>query len=155
MSFQLATLTANPGLIRDTVLATLRETDAAWQRRIHPLLSRLEKVGPTPCNDTAAVSIRSLHCQQLPDFRIEMTWTFSSWVPLVSKLLPNDTVTIYKRGSNFRMDSTLLGMEKMRWQRGQISVLLCGLDSAHPGSIFILDRGGKPVQQSFKGTLHH
>lgn len=63
-----------------------------------------------------------------------MHWQFRSWVPLVSRLLPHDTLVLWKRGSSFRMDSTLLGMDGLRWQRGNVSVLLHGKDMPHPGA---------------------
>lgn len=55
----------------------------------------------------------------MPDFDITMEWQFSSWIPFVSRILPNDTVRLRKRGSSLRMDSTLLGMEGMSWARGK------------------------------------
>lgn len=50
----------------------------------------------------------------------------SSWVPLISKILPNDVCKIYKLGSKIRLDSTLIDFNEMKWERGDISFLFCG-----------------------------
>lgn len=57
----------------------LRETDAAWVRRLPKLLPRLEA---------------------MKDFYMEINWVFRSWVPLVSKVLPTDSVRSECGGEN-------------------------------------------------------
>ena len=84
----------------------LADTDRAFQRRVPGLLAGLAA---------------------LPDFEIQMRWEFSSWLPLVSRILPNDDIVIYKRGSSIRMDSTLLGLAGLSWERGHISNLILGM----------------------------
>lgn len=64
--------------------------------------------------------------KSLDDFFVELHWEFSSWVPLISKLLPNDVCKIYKQGSKIRLDSTLIDFNEMSWQRGDITFLFCG-----------------------------
>lgn len=64
--------------------------------------------------------------KSLDDFFVELHWEFSSWVPLISKLLPNDVCRIYKLGSKIRLDSTLIDFNEMSWQRGDITFLFCG-----------------------------
>lgn len=59
-----------------------------------------------------------------PDFSVDLKWHFSSWVPFLSNLCPEDTVRIQKRGMKVRMDMTLLGFENMRWVRGNRTILL-------------------------------
>lgn len=120
----LAALTCNADLVRTAVLAMLRETDAAFSRRLPGLQAALAK---------------------LPDFSLKIVWTFSSWVPLVSGLLPSDTWWISKRGSSLRLDSTLLGMSGMRWERGSLSLLLWGADMPRPGALFVLDNERKTM----------
>lgn len=115
---QVAALTANTDLIRTAVLAFLGETDAAFDRRLPTLQAAL---------------------RAMPDFTLRMTWEFSSWVPLVSRLLPSDVYTIYKRGSSLRLDTTLLAMSGLKWERGSISLVLWGDDMPSPGAMYVMD----------------
>jgi len=56
----------------------------------------------------------------LPDFEMEMKWEIKSWVPLVSRFCPYDTYKIYKRGSSFRVDTTIVGVNGIKFQRGDL-----------------------------------
>jgi hypothetical protein len=115
---QVAAMTANPDLVRTAVVSMLKELDLAWERRIPKHLEKL---------------------RAMPDFTMTMSWDFTSWVPLVSTLLPRDTVVIRKRGTALRIDSTLLGFSGMSWGRGSISFLIQGEEQGNPGAWFVMD----------------
>lgn len=51
---------------------------------------------------------------------------FSSPVPLVSRICPNDVCRIWKSGAKLRVDITLLGFENMSWIRGRRSFIFKG-----------------------------
>lgn len=54
---------------------------------------------------------------------------FSSSVPLVSRICPNDVCRIWKSGAKLRVDITLLGFENMSWIRGRRSFIFKGEDN--------------------------
>jgi hypothetical protein len=121
-AIHISSLTGNPDLVRTSVMAFLRETNDAFERRLPALMSRFEA---------------------MPDFTLRMKWELKSWLPLVSSLLPTDEYTIHKRGSSLRLDSTLLGMNGLKWERGNLSLLLWGRDMPQPGSVRVLDWDSK------------
>ncbi|KAJ3445074.1 hypothetical protein M0812_10938 [Anaeramoeba flamelloides] len=77
--------------------------------------------------------------KQLPDFMMKMNWEMNTWFPFLTRILPNDEYIIWKCGSNIRVDCTLIGLDKKKWIRGSISILLTGLDTSTPGEVFIID----------------
>ncbi|GAB1290041.1 Ankyrin repeat domain-containing protein 13A [Apodemus speciosus] len=67
--------------------------------------------------------------EDAPDFYVQMKWEFTSWVPLVSRICPNDVCRIWKSGAKLRVDITLLGFENMSWIRGRRSFIFKGGDN--------------------------
>lgn len=63
---------------------------------------------------------------EIQDFYVEIKWDFHSWIPLISRFLPSDTCKLYKKGSDVRIDSTLMDFHDMRWQRGDLSFIFHG-----------------------------
>ena len=44
----------------------------------------------------------------LGDFVVDLKWDFTSWLPLVSRILPSDICKISKKGACIRLDTTLV-----------------------------------------------
>ncbi|EGZ28962.1 hypothetical protein PHYSODRAFT_552550 [Phytophthora sojae] len=59
--------------------------------------------------------------EKLPDFAAEIFIEAHSWVPMVSSVLPSDTIRIWKRGSQLRIDSALKGLDGVKWKKGPMS----------------------------------
>lgn len=81
--------------------------------------------------------------ENLPDFEAEIFLEAHSWVPMVSRILPSDTIRIWKRGSQLRCDSELKGLDGVKWKRGKMSHMFMGRHSERPGHAVIVDHEGK------------
>lgn len=48
---------------------------------------------------------------------------------------------IWKKGANFRVDTTLVGYDNLKWIRGRLSIIFreCPAGSEHPGEVLIVD----------------
>jgi len=103
--------------------------------------------------------------EELPDFSVDLHFECSSpFIPFLSHLAPYDTYHIYKRGSNLRFDSTLLGFKKLKSIRGDISVLLKGRknnENSHTndentdqeGELLMIDHERKTVCTIFEDAV--
>uniref|UniRef100_M4BM44 Ankyrin repeat domain-containing protein n=1 Tax=Hyaloperonospora arabidopsidis (strain Emoy2) TaxID=559515 RepID=M4BM44_HYAAE len=67
--------------------------------------------------------------EQLPDFEADIFLEAQSWVPLVSSVLPSDTIRVWKRGSQLRVDWTLKGLDGLTWTKGAMSHVFLGRNS--------------------------
>ncbi|KXS15239.1 hypothetical protein M427DRAFT_70097 [Gonapodya prolifera JEL478] len=83
----------------------------------------------------------------LPSFYIAMTWNFTSWIPLLSRLAPSDTYRIWKRGTSVRVDTSLLGFENLRWIRGDVSVVFDVVEGE--ARTVLVDHGKRVVQRVY------
>lgn len=132
-SIHVASWSRNPDLVRTSVLGYLRQTDSGLTDRMPDLQRRLES---------------------LPDFQCTMTWSFESWIPLLGRLLPSDTYSIFKRGSSLRLDTTLLGMTGLKWERGSVSLILWGKDMPRPGALYVADNELKTAADARLAFTH-
>jgi len=116
-------------LVKEVLIAFRRKINGEYQKRIPVLLDILKK---------------------MPDFYMELKWEFHSWVPLLSRLCPSDNYKIYKLGSNFRVDTTLVGFDNMKWSRGNLSFVFKGEEDG--GVIYVLDHDNKSMEKVVIGA---
>lgn len=62
--------------------------------------------------------------KDIKDFYMELNWEFSSSViPFLGKFTPKDRYRIWKYGSSLRLDFTLVGVEKLKGKRRDMSLI--------------------------------
>ncbi|KAJ9072714.1 hypothetical protein DSO57_1024335 [Entomophthora muscae] len=84
--------------------------------------------------------------KELDNFKVELNWKIKSWVPLVSNVCPSDTYTIWKKGPTIRIDTTLVGFEKLRWLRGR-QTFLFHTDPKQGATLTVVDHNRKLTQR--------
>lgn len=84
----------------------------------------------------------------MDDVYIEMDWDMHSWVPLVSRLLPSDTIKIWKQGLRVRMDTTLLDADERTIKRGDRSFLIEADGKSGKVSMRCVDRETKTYYET-------
>ena len=94
---------------REFAIFCLRRMEALTQQELTNRLARL-----------------SANIAEIPDFYMEFSFEFSSWVPLVGRFLPKDTCRMWKRGSCIRLDCSLGPFRGMKWRRGNLSFMFFG-----------------------------
>lgn len=85
---------------------------------------------------------------QLPDFEMTMKWACKSqFLPFVKHWTPSDSYHLYKQDQDLRCDMTLVGWNRLRAERGHISLLFKGKE----GRVFLVDRENGAVRELLQG----
>ena len=94
--------------------------------------------------------------ESLPDFSIDLHFECqSSYIPFLNYVSPSDTYKIYKRGSNLRLDMTLIGFRKLQSIRGNLTVIYKGWGSNNEGDLLLIDHDRKSVNSIFEDTVEN
>jgi hypothetical protein len=131
-TIQEAIATSNKAMVSDILYTIHKKVNREYTKRLPALVTALKNI---------------------PDFYMEMKWEFHSWVPLVSRLCPSDCYKIYKGGSCFRVDTTLVGFENLKWIRGDVSFLFVG-DGDMCGDVLVLDHKKQTIERAFTANTN-
>ena len=94
--------------------------------------------------------------EALPDFSVDLHFEcMSAYIPFLNYVSPSDTYKINKRGSNLRLDMTLVGFKKLQSVRGNLSVVYKGRDSKNPGELLLIDHDRKFVRNIFEDSTEN
>ena len=124
------------------------------RQMIASLLRKLQYQSKEQLKQRKPEMIESL--KKLGDFVVDLKWDFTSWLPLVSRILPSDICKISKKGASIRLDTTLVDFTEMRWERGDITFLYRGEATTPEDSLFVLDNKLRVYQKvSYSVFRHH
>ena len=107
---EVAQASAGREVVRAVYVAVQADERARWRRRRGGFLAAL---------------------RAMPDFRLELKWKLGLHVlgvgvgALLSRFLPSDEYTLWKRGARLRADAGLIGLDAkaLSWRRGVVSFL--------------------------------
>lgn len=108
------------------------------------VLARIKRQSKASLEERRPQLVETL--KNLQDFQMDIKWEFHSWVPIISRWLPSDTCKISKKGSNIRLDTTLIEFTDMKWQRGDISFLFNGAKT-ESDTLVVLDNEKQVFQK--------
>jgi len=111
---------------------------------IKSILARIKRQSKSSLEERRPQLVETL--KNFQDFQMDIKWEFHSWVPIISRWLPSDTCKISKKGSNIRLDTTLIEFTDMKWQRGDISFLFNGSKKGSD-ALVVLDNEKKVFQK--------
>mmetsp|Transcript_7678 Transcript_7678/g.14492 ORF Transcript_7678/g.14492 Transcript_7678/m.14492 type:complete len:661 (+) Transcript_7678:6320-8302(+) len=101
--YEHAVATKNKGLLTRMLAAINRQKNAMWEIHREELAKMLS---------------------EMPDFTLKIGWQCeSNFIPFLRKFAPSDDYLIYKKGQDFRVDLSLIGVSKLKSVRGKISLL--------------------------------
>ncbi|CAK4210167.1 unnamed protein product [Aphanomyces euteiches] len=90
----------------------------------------------------------------IPDFYVEIKIELTSWIPLVSRALPSDTLKIWKKGPYIRCDFTIKDFHNTSWKRGRMTHLLRTFEN-QPGEVLLIDHDTKSALDVSKVITAH
>ncbi|KAJ6229855.1 ankyrin repeat domain-containing protein 13c [Anaeramoeba flamelloides] len=99
----------------------------------------------TSLQESAFFSDKRVFEKVLLSYQRKQTTNYKIKYPIVFKHLENKwgREIQAKKGTNLRLDCSLLGVENKNWIKGDVSILLSGSKTKTPGDIYILDHEKK------------
>ena len=110
------------GLIRSVVTTWAERSEAEFTQRLPSIMRSIEGIA---------------------DFYLEVDWKFTSWVPLLGRVLPSDRWRVWKKGGRLRVDTTLVDFSRssLSWKRGSLSLLFAfSAEEERVGGVFSRER---------------
>jgi len=64
------------------------------------------------------------HLQSIPNFDATLAWKLQSWIPFITRFLPDGAIRIGKAGKKIRIDTQMLELKGMRWIKHPFSFII-------------------------------